>query len=151
MRPERLERAVSSGSTAGLADAKESVGAGIASKLLGSLLLQGRRFSVYAADDGCVGNCPSGLAGTFQLCGQCCVIIEMSTQSANGRRDPAQVLTARELQIAALIARGSPTKQCAYRLRISEWTVQTHLRRIYAKLNVAGRAEMVFRCANLLE
>ena len=60
------------------------------------------------------------------------------------------VLTPRELQIATLIAHGKCTKRVAFELRISEWTVHTHLRRMYAKLGVAGRAELVFRCAKEL-
>lgn len=63
---------------------------------------------------------------------------------------PALVLTARELQIAALIADGLVNKQVAVTLQISEWTVSTHLRRIYAKLGVDTRAAMVSRCAGVL-
>jgi DNA-binding CsgD family transcriptional regulator len=60
-------------------------------------------------------------------------------------------LTGRELQIAAMIAQGDATKNVAYKLRISEWTVGTHLRRIFAKLGVDNRAAMVYRCASLIE
>lgn len=59
-------------------------------------------------------------------------------------------LTARELQIVTLVARGLVNKQIAAELRISGWTVSTHLRRIYAKLGVDTRAAMVSRCATLL-
>lgn len=60
-------------------------------------------------------------------------------------------LTGRELQIAAMIAQGDATKNVAYKLRISEWTVGTHLRRIFAKLGVDNRAAMVYRCAALID
>jgi DNA-binding CsgD family transcriptional regulator len=60
-------------------------------------------------------------------------------------------LTGRELQIAAMIAQGNATKNVAYKLRISEWTVGTHLRRIFAKLGVDNRAAMVYRCASLID
>jgi DNA-binding CsgD family transcriptional regulator len=60
-------------------------------------------------------------------------------------------LTGRELQIAAMIAQGDATKNVAFKLRISEWTVGTHLRRIFAKLNVDNRAAMVYRCASLID
>lgn len=53
------------------------------------------------------------------------------------------VLTQRELQIAMLVAEGRVTKQIAYQLKISEWTITSHLRRIYAKLGVHNRAAMV--------
>jgi DNA-binding CsgD family transcriptional regulator len=60
-------------------------------------------------------------------------------------------LTQRELQIAAMVAQGDATKNIAYKLRISEWTVGTHLRRICAKLHVHNRAAMVYRCASLIK
>jgi DNA-binding CsgD family transcriptional regulator len=58
----------------------------------------------------------------------------------------APPLTAREVQIARLVAEGLVNKQIAVELRISEWTVATHLRRIFAKLGVETRAAMVSRC-----
>ena len=57
-----------------------------------------------------------------------------------------QLLTSREREIAKLVARGRLNKQIAADLAISEWTVATHLRRIYAKLDVDTRAEMVTKC-----
>ncbi len=66
------------------------------------------------------------------------------------RPGPASLLTARELQIAALVAEGLVNKQIAAELSISEWTVSTHLRRIFAKLGVDTRAAMVGRCASIL-
>ena len=55
----------------------------------------------------------------------------------------SNILTKRELQIALLVANGKVNKQIAYVLHLSEWTVSTHLRRIYAKLSVNSRAQMV--------
>jgi len=57
----------------------------------------------------------------------------------------ADVLTPRELQIALLVAKGRLNKQIADKLKVSEWTVSSHLRRIYAKLAVHTRAAMVAR------
>jgi DNA-binding CsgD family transcriptional regulator len=57
--------------------------------------------------------------------------------------DPARGLSPRELQIARLIANGATNQAIARALDISTWTVSTHLRRIFAKLNVCTRAEMV--------
>jgi ATP/maltotriose-dependent transcriptional regulator MalT len=61
----------------------------------------------------------------------------------------ARVLTERELQIAMLVADGLVNKEIADRLRISEWTVCTHMRRIYSKLGVSTRGAMVSRTAGL--
>lgn len=54
-------------------------------------------------------------------------------------------LTNREQQIASLVADGFGNKSIASALGISKSTVATHLRRIFAKLNVTTRAAMVRR------
>ena len=54
-------------------------------------------------------------------------------------------LSPRELEIARMVAAGYPNKIIADVLDISEWTVGTHLRRIFAKLGVGSRAAMVSR------
>jgi DNA-binding CsgD family transcriptional regulator len=64
--------------------------------------------------------------------------------------NPQKLLSERELQIAELVAYGQSNKQIANELKISEWTVSTHLRRAFIKLNVDSRAEMVYRCASLI-
>jgi Response regulator containing a CheY-like receiver domain and an HTH DNA-binding domain len=65
------------------------------------------------------------------------------------RPERAQVmLSPREQEIARMVAEGYPNKTIAAVLDISSWTVCTHLRRIFAKLNVRSRAAMV---AQLLE
>lgn len=73
---------------------------------------------------------------------------ESRASSAPTRR--LQGLTRRELQIVVLVAEGCVNKQIADRLKISEWTVSTHLRRIFAKLCVDSRAAMVYRCSGLI-
>ena len=57
--------------------------------------------------------------------------------------EPDVVLSPRELQVAHLVARGATNRMIASRLEISTWTVATHVRRIFAKLRVNSRAEMV--------
>ena len=57
----------------------------------------------------------------------------------------AILLSARELEIARMIARGHTNRTIAAVLEISPWTVSTHLRRIFAKLDVGSRAAMVAR------
>lgn len=61
-------------------------------------------------------------------------------------------LSPRELAIAELVAKGLPNKCIGDILDISPWTVATHLRRIFVKLNITSRAAMVacLKEANLL-
>jgi DNA-binding NarL/FixJ family response regulator len=60
--------------------------------------------------------------------------------------DARERLTSREREIAELVAKGHGNKQIAAELRISEWTVSAHLRRMYVKLGVDTRAAMVTKC-----
>src|SRR5262245_61369007 len=57
-----------------------------------------------------------------------------ATESEDASTSTASLLTPRELQIVVLVAEGHVNKQVADVLRISEWTVSTHLRRVFAKL-----------------
>lgn len=62
---------------------------------------------------------------------------------ARAPKAPQEALSPREQEIARLIADGHPNKTIAAILEISTWTVNTHLRRIFAKLGVTSRAAMV--------
>ncbi len=53
----------------------------------------------------------------------------------------AETLTARELEVLALLSRGKSNKEIGAALYISEFTVKGHLRSIFAKLNVTSRTE----------
>ena len=52
-------------------------------------------------------------------------------------------LSPREREVARRVASGLPNKAIAYDLQISAWTVATYMRRIFTKLGVSSRAEMV--------
>lgn len=52
-------------------------------------------------------------------------------------------LSPRETEVVRLVSEGLSNKAIALVLDISPWTVSTHLRRVYYKLNVNSRAEMV--------
>ncbi|MFA1537892.1 response regulator [Actinomadura monticuli] len=59
-------------------------------------------------------------------------------------RDPrGGSLSARELEVLRLVARGTGNREIAAELFISEATVKTHLTHIYAKLDVNDRAAAV--------
>jgi DNA-binding NarL/FixJ family response regulator len=58
---------------------------------------------------------------------------------------PYETLTARELEVLSLLARGLRNKEIAARLYVSERTVNFHLANIYQKLGVSGRTEALSR------
>ena len=60
----------------------------------------------------------------------------------SARRPRAQPLSAREQQIAALIAQGLRDRQIAAALVLSEHTVHAHVRNLLAKLGVASRTQI---------
>lgn len=69
----------------------------------------------------------------------------VATRLASHVRSPATstALTAREREVLALVAQGTPNRAIARELFVSEATVKTHLVHIYAKLGVADRAAAV--------
>ena len=56
---------------------------------------------------------------------------------------PTEELTAREMEILALLSEGLSNKEIADRLSVSYDTVRAHLHHIYEKLHVRGRTEAV--------
>ena len=57
------------------------------------------------------------------------------------------MLSPREKEIIRLVAIGYPNKTIAGVLDISPWTVATHVRRIFSKIGVHGRAAMIAKLA----
>jgi DNA-binding CsgD family transcriptional regulator len=66
-------------------------------------------------------------------------------RSTPPRATPDVSLTPREVEIARLVAKGYVNKTIAGILDISCYTVDTYMRRIFAKLTVTSRAAMVAR------
>jgi DNA-binding CsgD family transcriptional regulator len=64
-----------------------------------------------------------------------------------GTKQSAVKLNPRELEITRRVAKGESNQAIAGALRVSRWTVATHLRRISAKLGVTSRAAMVAEMA----
>ena len=54
-------------------------------------------------------------------------------------------LTEREIEILTLVAKGLTNKVVAYKLNISDRTVQGHIARIFEKLHAASRTDAVMR------
>jgi DNA-binding CsgD family transcriptional regulator len=69
------------------------------------------------------------------------------------RRDPtdAERLTPQELQIALLVSEGLTNRDVAARLFLSPKTVEFHLTRIYRKLDLHSRAELIRRIVSGIE
>ena len=65
----------------------------------------------------------------------------LSRFGKQGRSAHSDTLTARELEVLRLLARGLRNKEIAARLSVSERTINFHLANIYQKLNVSGRTE----------
>jgi DNA-binding NarL/FixJ family response regulator len=66
--------------------------------------------------------------------------LEHSIESDNG--SPKYALTARELQLVALISRGYRNRDMALQLNLSEQTVKHHLNHIFDKLSVTSRLQL---------
>jgi len=78
----------------------------------------------------------------------------LRTLGSPGRRAAAAAggpgsLTAREREVARLAADGSSAREIATQLFVSERTIETHLTRVYAKLGVTSKVELVRRAAEL--
>jgi DNA-binding CsgD family transcriptional regulator len=64
---------------------------------------------------------------------------------AIGGRDPAAVerLTPQELQVVQIVRTGATNKQIAARLYLSPRTIDYHLRKVFTKLGLSSRAELI--------
>lgn len=72
-----------------------------------------------------------------------CVVREMPHLADGKARDPLSNLTAREHEIAALIARGFSNARIASYLQVSLSTVKNHVQSILKKLRVSGRSGVI--------
>jgi len=61
----------------------------------------------------------------------------------SGARRVAAVLTAREIEVVRMVARGLRNKEIADELSITEGTVKAHLRAIFEKVGVDSRAKLI--------
>ena len=82
-----------------------------------------------------------GVLLRFDVDGVPCQVVRLDARAA----PPAVPLSPREEEIVRMVARGCTNRMIASVLDISEWTVGTHLRRVFSKLEVNSRAAMVAR------
>jgi two-component system NarL family response regulator len=73
--------------------------------------------------------------------GETCIPADLVARLVAGVTSEA--LTDRELEVLTLVARGRSNKEVATDLAISETTVKTHLRSVFAKLRVLSRTEAI--------
>ena len=64
-------------------------------------------------------------------------------RTISGRNHAAVALSPREVEVLSLVSQGLENKQVATELGISEATVKTHLKGIFARLDCSSRAEAV--------
>lgn len=69
--------------------------------------------------------------------------ISAVTQRGSMRRKKKPALSSREQEVAVLIAKGLPSSQIAGRLFVSLNTIETHRYRIFKKLEMHSRTELV--------
>ena len=60
-------------------------------------------------------------------------------------------LTSREIEILKLVGEGLPYKLIAYQLSISEHTVNTHIKNMFAKVGVTNKMELVSKLTRSLK
>jgi len=59
------------------------------------------------------------------------------------RKDHSGTLSPKEQEIVALTGKGLRNREIAEKLHISELTVKTHLHRIFKKLEITARAQLI--------
>lgn len=68
--------------------------------------------------------------------------MELAT-SPDAERDPLDALSGRERAVAALAQRGLRNKEIAEELGLTEGTVKVHLHKVFEKLGIRGRTELI--------
>lgn len=107
-------------------------------RLARSLLSQGA--TAYVSKGAAPGEILSAMRAVEN--GRPCVILAVDKTDAQGGSVPTNnVLSGRELEILAHVARKMSNKEVGRRLHISEVTVKRHLANIYTKLGVSSREE----------
>jgi DNA-binding NarL/FixJ family response regulator len=67
----------------------------------------------------------------------------MEQWAEDGKTEPADDLTPRELEVVKLIAEAYTNRQIADALQLSEKTVESHRSNLFAKLGMRDRVELV--------
>ena len=63
--------------------------------------------------------------------------------SPDAERDPLEALSGRERAVATLVQRGLRNKEIAEELGLTEGTVKVHLHKVFEKLGIRGRTDLI--------
>lgn len=74
----------------------------------------------------------------------CKLYREAPAVKPTSNKDPIETLSPREKELLELVVRGTPNKDIAKKLNISENTVRNHIANIFGKLKVNNRTEASF-------
>jgi DNA-binding CsgD family transcriptional regulator len=114
---------------------------------VGELMVHGRHYRIFP-ETGAEAGFAGGHSGELRI-GNARYLVSRADRVPAEDRDKSEksltTLTRREIQIVMLVAEGNVNKQIADNLGISEWTISTHLRRIFVKLGVDSRSAMVYK------
>ena len=81
-------------------------------------------------------------AGQYQRNPLTTTLVAVPEQQQPSADERTGRLTAREREVALLVARGLTNRQIAQQLSISEYTVANHVRKILKKLGLRSRAQI---------
>jgi DNA-binding NarL/FixJ family response regulator len=118
-------------------------------EIVGQIRVSDTRFDVVMLED--VAASGSEELARFMIGGTWCAVLAPKPLPQALPSGLTDLLTGRELQIAMQVTLGRLNKQIAADLHISEWTVSTHLRRVFVKLGVRSRTELAFQCTAMLQ
>jgi len=77
------------------------------------------------------------------------MMIRQNTMTAEQGHDELRQLSAREREVAEMVALGMSNKEIAQTADITETTVKSHLKAVYEKLGVANRLELAIMVNNV--
>ena len=103
-----------------------------------ALVESGRSTATFKKDLICSSDgIPIGFLGTFELASPADAALALSSSKAK--------LTEKENDILSYLVKGFSQKKIAYVMAISPHTVASHMKAIYAKLNVHSKTEAVYK------
>jgi RNA polymerase sigma factor (sigma-70 family) len=113
--------------------AREAIDLGVAGIVLKDMPVESLVECIRAVHAGATWHAPELVRGALRR-----LEADAATRSATGQ------LTPREMEIVRMVASGLRNKEVASQLGITEGTVKVHLHRIYEKLGIGGRIELIF-------